>query len=190
MNTRPIRLVVAALVVFAASCSRGDAGTEDAALVSAARAVAQDFAKALLAELTTALQEKGPLGAVDVCREHAPGIARTAGTQAFTVRRIGTRVRNRSTNLPTDAERAILDRFGSIPADVRQKEFVPVRDDGHFAVYVPITIGAPLCLTCHGPVESIAPELRAHLAERYPEDDAVGYALGDLRGAIVVERVR
>jgi hypothetical protein len=33
-------------------------------------------------------------------------------------------------------------------------------------------------------------ELQQALAARYPQDDAVGYALGDLRGAIVVEMLR
>ena len=43
-----------------------------------------------------------------------------------------------------------------------------------------------LCLGCHG--KSIAPEVKAKLAELYPEDKATGFSEGDLRGAFVVTR--
>lgn len=38
------------------------------------------------------------------------------------------------------------------------------------------------CLGCHAPPERIAEGTRAWLARAYPEDRALGYALGDLRG--------
>ncbi len=50
----------------------------------------------------------------------------------------------------------------------------------------PIPVEGP-CLTCHGARESLAPELRQALARRYPEDAAVGYAVGDLRGLVWAE---
>ena len=44
-----------------------------------------------------------------------------------------------------------------------------------------------MCLTCHGPVEAIPPEVRAVLRKRYPSDQATGYSVGDLRGAAWAE---
>ena len=38
----------------------------------------------------------------------------------------------------------------------------------------------PLCTTCHG--TSVDPALLAHIRERYPEDRATGYSVGDFRG--------
>ena len=38
----------------------------------------------------------------------------------------------------------------------------------------------PLCATCHG--ESVEPALLARIRERYPEDQAVGFRVGELRG--------
>ncbi|MBI3082695.1 MAG: DUF3365 domain-containing protein, partial [Gemmatimonadetes bacterium] len=42
------------------------------------------------------------------------------------------------------------------------------------------------CLACHGDPATFIPEVRAVLAQRYPEDRATGYAVGDLRGAVSV----
>jgi hypothetical protein len=50
-----------------------------------------------------------------------------------------------------------------------------------------ILMGAP-CLTCHGAVETQAPELRLALQAAYPGDEAVGYREGELRGAFSLAR--
>jgi len=42
------------------------------------------------------------------------------------------------------------------------------------------------CVTCHGDAAALAPEVKALIAGRYPQDAAVGYRAGDLRGAISV----
>jgi hypothetical protein len=39
-----------------------------------------------------------------------------------------------------------------------------------------------MCTTCHGSEASMDPELGARLAESYPDDQATGFAVGDLRG--------
>lgn len=38
------------------------------------------------------------------------------------------------------------------------------------------------CLSCHAPADDLAPGTRDWLRRAYPEDRALGYALGDLRG--------
>lgn len=50
----------------------------------------------------------------------------------------------------------------------------------------PLTQG-PLCMTCHGPKENIPSEVQGILKEKYPEDRATGFLVGDLRGAISVK---
>ena len=54
------------------------------------------------------------------------------------------------------------------------------------AVILPIAIEAD-CLTCHGDPASFTPDLQEQLASRYPKDRAVGYHVGDLRGALWAE---
>ena len=45
----------------------------------------------------------------------------------------------------------------------------------------------PLCLSCHGGPDAIPVEIAEILAERYPKDQATGYAVGDLRGVVWAE---
>jgi hypothetical protein len=41
---------------------------------------------------------------------------------------------------------------------------------------------AGVCLQCHGPVSRLSPDVLAYLAQAYPDDRAVGFEEGDLRG--------
>ena len=41
-----------------------------------------------------------------------------------------------------------------------------------------------LCLTCHG--RELDPELTGKLKELYPEDQAVGFSTGEIRGAFTI----
>jgi hypothetical protein len=41
------------------------------------------------------------------------------------------------------------------------------------------------CLKCHG--ESISPEINTMIQKQYPNDKAIGFKEGELRGVIVAE---
>jgi hypothetical protein len=43
----------------------------------------------------------------------------------------------------------------------------------------------PLCVACHG--KFLAPDVAAIIEEAYPEDQATGFEVGDLRGVFWVE---
>lgn len=58
--------------------------------------------------------------------------------------------------------------------------------DGRVAELTPILTAAP-CVNCHGATDTLAPAVVARLAELYPQDQAVGFAEGDLRGWFWVE---
>ena len=64
-----------------------------------------------------------------------------------------------------------------------------VKPDGskefHFAK--PIVMQA-MCVACHGSSDQISPEVKAKLIELYPNDKAVNYQPGQLRGAVVLSR--
>jgi hypothetical protein len=51
--------------------------------------------------------------------------------------------------------------------------------------YRPVPVGKN-CVACHGPAEDMSVELRDLIKKRYPEDEAIGYALGEWRGLIRV----
>jgi hypothetical protein len=173
-------LLAAAVVTVASAC--GGKPPDDAA----ALARAQSFQQALKQELMAAMAEGGPVRAVAVCSERAPALAQAASTDGYRLRRVGTKTRS-ITNSPSKADGDALDRLladGTAP-------FVRLEGDGDagWRHYVPLRIDAP-CLMCHGPKAGMSSELQQALAARYPKDEAFDYALGDLRGAIVVETLR
>jgi len=80
-----------------------------------------------------------------------------------------------------DLEAKLAD--GALPKEVAEV----VNDDaGPRLRYLRPLVIKGTCLNCHGDVESMEPELRTVLEERYPDDEAVGYQEGDLRGAVSV----
>jgi hypothetical protein len=62
-------------------------------------------------------------------------------------------------------------------------EAVEVLPDGRVR-YMRAIVTDGVCLACHG--ASLAPEVAAAIDERYPEDEARGFAPGDLRGAFTI----
>jgi hypothetical protein len=143
-----------------------------------------------MAMLTRELARGGPNAAIAVCADSAQ--ARTAEHQraGISVRRVGTRVRN-PLNAPDPLETALLAALqhdltaGRLPADTLVVETL---GGGHTRLrYLrPVRI-QEACLTCHGTTADIPASVQAILAERYPGDQATGYVVGDLRGAVSVK---
>jgi len=157
-----------------------------------ALAKARQAADALTGELVATLGRElgagGPVGAVKVCAEMAPEIAAAHSGDGVKVRRVTLKVRNPN-DTPDAFERRVLRDLeakladGALPEEVAE---VVSDDAGSRLRYLrPLVIKSP-CLNCHGDVESMEPELRSVLEERYPDDQAVGYKEGDLRGAVSV----
>ncbi len=160
---------------------------DQAALRSEAAAAAAGLGAALKAELEAAVQNGGPVAALGVCRLKAPDIAaRISADSNLDVRRTSLKPRN-PLNAPNAWQTEVLRAFesrkvaGEDPSTLSFSALV----DGEFRYMKAIPTG-PVCLACHG--QALAPEVSAKLAELYPHDQATGFRLGDLRGAVVVIR--
>lgn len=133
--------------------------------------------------LMAALAAGGPAHAVPFCNERAIPLTDSM-SQALNVRirRVSDRPRN-AANRATGESAAYLARQHD------RAEWTPELLTAHSShtAFIPITTNA-MCLQCHGQMGTdIAAETAGLIAERYPEDDATGYAAGQLRGAWVVE---
>ncbi len=58
--------------------------------------------------------------------------------------------------------------------------------EGELGALLPIRLKAE-CQMCHGPAETIDEGVMTAILEAYPDDQAVGYSEGDLRGWFWVE---
>ncbi|WP_026353152.1 Tll0287-like domain-containing protein [Solimonas variicoloris] len=161
---------------------------------AAAQAIATRFQQTLGARLQAAMADGGPVNAVRVCRDEAPAIAaRLSRESGWQVRRIGTRVRNPLTGVADAWEQTQLADFDRRLAAHAAPDALTTYAEldepaGRYQRYMKAIVVAPLCLTCHGEVDTQPPALRAALQADYPYDAAVGYRLGELRGAFSLKR--
>lgn len=133
----------------------------------------------LSSKLMEAMSQGGPAAAIPVCQQEAQAIATTvAQEQNVKIGRVGVRTRNPE-NRPPHWAKAL------ISAQTPEPTFAML-DDGRAAALLPIKLQAQ-CLMCHGPAESIPLEVKSQLAKLYPQDQAVGFKEGDLRGWFWVE---
>lgn len=159
--------------------------------IEASREVAQAFSTELREQLMQAMQAGGPVEAIAVCNTAAPEIAAMhSEARGWTVGRTSLRVRNPG-SAPDAWETAVLRQFearkaaGEDPAGLEHAEVVDA-DGGQVFRYMKAIPTAEPCLACHG--SNLAPDVAARLSELYPEDQATGFAAGDLRGAFTIEQ--
>jgi len=165
------------LLFFLLVAASPGSGISDAEALAAGKTLMEGLG----GRLKEALSASGPAGAIEVCSEEAMTItARLSKDQDLSVARITDRPRNPD-NRASPEETALLDRMRH---DLSTGTLAPIYDLGE-ARYLPLQI-KPLCLTCHG--EALLPEVTAMLRDRYPEDEATGYRLEELRGAIRIKK--
>ncbi len=170
------------------------AWADEAAWVSEARQVASQVPPKLLSTLTAAIDKDGAAGAIAVCRDEAPKLAKAASEQSgWNIRRVSLRPRNPKA-VPDAWERAALEDFdrraaaGESPARLEKAEVI-VDDGKPVQRYMRALPTQQLCLSCHGAAASLSPAVAAQLSALYPADQAVGYQVGDIRGAMTLKRV-
>lgn len=189
-------LTALALTLAIAVPSRADdsAGVE-AVVVQSTRGIASDLVNQLGQKLKGALSNEGPLAAVSVCKEAAPAIASQLSAQhGAQVTRVGTRVRNPRMGVPNDWQKDALAEFearlekGEKPTDIEYWRVVERSDGKRELHYAKAIVTQQLCVTCHGKPEDIPTPLLEKIRAEYPQDQATGYSVGKLRGAVVVTR--
>jgi hypothetical protein len=134
---------------------------------------------ALLSELHRRLESVGPAEALDACHLAAIPVAqRAARYEGVSVGRTSARLRNPA-NAPPVWAAPIVERYADQPKATVDGFVVDLGD--RVGVLRPIR-QQPICASCHGPEPALGPGVRMRLAKRYPEDRAVGFHDGDIRG--------
>lgn len=156
-----------------------------------ARAAVKALGSSLQNALMTAMRDGGPQGAIDFCHVEAMPLTQQISEQTgWQVARTSLRLRNPD-NVADEWEQAQLEKFAAQRAagqPLNSLEVLETQDhDGHKVQRYMKAIGvAGPCLTCHG--QSLSADLEGKLDALYPQDQARGYALGDLRGAFTLVR--
>ena len=161
------------------------------AAVNEAKMITKAFGTELKGELQAAMKAGGPLNALDVCHTKAMEItAKASKQQNAQVSRVSLKNRN-PINVPNDWQKVVLEDFDARAArgeDIATMAFAEIIDnsDKKQIRFMKAVGTEPVCLACHG--ANLAPEVQAKLSELYPDDKATGYDLGQVRGAVVVQK--
>lgn len=194
-TNRPHQLLLVPLLFLAAGGSEARAqehAAPDQARLATARSAVQGLGETLKAQLMAAITAGGPVAAVGVCRTIAPQIADDQSrAHGVSVGRTALKVRNPA-NVPDAFERRVLEDFvrqidaGADPAKLDYAETVTEDGQSVFRYMKAIPMAAQPCQTCHG--SNLEPALRAEILRLYPDDQATGFAPGQLRGAFTVKQ--
>lgn len=171
-------------VVLIASCTSTPPLDETAALEKGKRITSATF-QALSARLSAAMKAGGPAHAVEYCSLKAlPLVDSVSVSEGVHVKRTSDRLRAVHDSPDADEKRALqvmLDQWaqgnaGAVLSDVRML-------GDSVAYYQPIFIASPTCLKCHGTAGmELDSAAFAEISQRYPDDAATGYKLGEFRG--------
>lgn len=157
-----------------------------------ARMLIQEFAEELQAELKGAMADGGPVAAVAACKDKAPAIAESLSRRGgWEIGRTSLKARNVTRNSPDVWERRVLRQFedragaGENAKDLTYAEVVADEQGKSYRFMKAIPTGE-VCLACHG--QTLNPEIAAALDKAYPQDQARGYQVGDVRGAFSLKK--
>ncbi len=179
------------LTLALAGCANTPSAERVAGLNDDARKTAGGLIQTLGGELKTAMTEGGPVGAIGVCKVKAPEIAAAAMQKTgMKIKRVSPKNRNPK-GVPdeweTQALAALEKRLaaGEKPETLDMHAVVPSANGSEFR-YAKALVTQPLCLNCHGDPDKMPPDVKAKLAAEYPNDKAVGYSAGMIRGLLSI----
>lgn len=153
--------------------------------IDQSRHLAMELQQQLSSELMAAMKAEGPVHAIAVCNERAPVIAEgLSKSNNAVVGRTALRVRNPD-NAPMGEHKAVMDyfqaRLAKDPNTVPEVLFTASNGEQHYMRAIPMQ---PQCAACHG--SNIKPEVSRAIAQKYPNDQATGFEVGDLRGSFLI----
>lgn len=159
----------------------------------AARSLVKAFGSDLKHVLKTSMKSGGPLKALDQCNIQAGPIAKENSlSSGWDIGRTSLKVRNEK-NTPDEWESAVLHQFEKRKAageNLKTMEYAETVKEGDKLVYrymKPIPT-AGLCVTCHG--SDVSEEITTKLKSLYPNDKAIGFNIGDIRGAFTLKNIK
>ncbi|MDD2779937.1 DUF3365 domain-containing protein [Sulfuricurvum sp.] len=136
-------------------------------------------------ELKSQMQTGGPMVALHFCSQNALTLTEQIAKESKTsIKRISINNRN-PVNKANKVETALLNEWDNL---VKNGQPLPAQklvnvSDSTIMFYKPIVINNEACLKCHGNIEG---ELAKAVKATYPDDKAIGYKMGDLRGMIAI----
>ena len=137
--------------------------------------------------------DKTGLKAMTFCTDKADELTKEVNTKlpkGVTVRRTALKARSEK-NKPDALDVAIMERIISDMNNTKVDLGKPlmVETPSSYRVYKPLFI-KPVCMKCHGNDKTVDPKVKEAISKNYPNDKAINFKIGDLRGVVVAEMNR
>lgn len=182
---------LAALMVFATSAPAQDAPPKT--LVENGRRIARQVSLEHRSQLIRELQLSGPLRSLLMCKYVCPEITSSLSRQTgWKVSMVSLKPRNAALGMADVWEQKVLadfDRRVAKGARADELEYAEIVSEpqGRYFRYAKAIPVEPLCLTCHGPRETLPDAVKAQLAIDYPFDRATGFRMGEVYGIVSIK---
>ncbi len=191
------KLIIKSILILMVSASStwvlADGPKEQIHYLEQSRATAQAFMHALGGTLKSLMETADPENAIIVCKQIAPALAADYSKDGWIVKRVSLKSRNKKMGVPDAWEQRELESFdrhhlSGEPTDELEMSAIVDETDGLWFRYLKAIPTQPMCLQCHGKSEDIPGGVKTILAKEYPDDDAIDYSAGEIRGAISIKR--
>jgi len=127
--------------------------------------------------------------AAEFCTKEAKNIAKEVSKnfpENIKVRRTSLKYRNPNNKPDATDEKVLKELEAALKAQTLAKKPKVVDVNGTKRVYVPLIV-EKACTKCHGDVKTMNPKVKDIIAKSFPNDKAVNFKEGDLRGVVVAE---
>jgi len=184
-----ILLVFLASIIVYSSCSsypeKKEYTPEEKELLAVGKEVAEASFMVLSSKLKNALAEGGVPKAIPYCKEVATSITDSLSREyGFEISRTALKVRNPE-NKADKIDEVVMTALDNLVRAGKDVEpiLLTLKESNQRRAYYPILI-KPMCKSCHGIVsKEISEENYELILEQYPNDEAVNFFDGSLRGA-------
>lgn len=184
---KPLTLIaLSSSLLFSAPQAKQDPALQD--VVQKGKSSSKLLLKTLGSNMKKNMKAGGPMQALDFCSQEAYNLTEKVNKnlpKGVSIKRISTKYRNPANQPQTDEELVLASLQKLQDAKViLPKQIIQKVDTTTYKYYKPLVMNKGVCLKCHGDVAN--KELKEAISKRYPEDKAMHYKMGDLRGAVVV----
>lgn len=190
MKFRSIALAMALAVLPVIAAAQDDVRK----MTDEARLMATRLLDQIRGELMKEMERSGPLRSVIVCKYSAPELASAISRQAgYRITRVSLRPRNPALGTADAWEQQVMLDFekrltrGEKIESLEHVEVVREPIGKYFRYIKAIPMGSA-CTACHGPSETISDAMKAQIGIDYPNDRAVDFKPGQMRGAVTIKR--
>lgn len=176
MNFKILTLLLGLTVISCQQTTHNEREISD--LKNQADSIATVSQMILLQNVAGAIQKGGIDYAIEFCNIQAmPLTDSIADHLKVYIQRLSDKNRNPDNAIQTQMDSIAWEKMKSEKTDFTKQD-----KNGEVYYYKPILIAMPTCIKCHGGKNDISESTQRIINQKYPNDKAVGYQMGDLRG--------